>query len=493
MTGKTKKRIYYEVAILFVLGIGWLIATAISASSTEDGFWGAHNQIMRAWQRVLKRDTFSRTERVNEYLKKGKIDKAERYTEKLKRATSNPYDMACIESVQTEIVLEYLKGGEIEKAERLAEKLARTVSDPVERDGVEWLQSKVALEYLKRGQIEKAEQIGEAISESNFNREILQARILMKKGRPLEAIPIFEHLGEEWRKIWPSPAMIYEIIWQIQIEKLMGISDCYEQLGKYKDAYSQYLSVSDGYVLGFHFQPDYIEPIAAMKRLRSKLTEAEQKEVDAKTVEIILYLFKHTIDRPLMEFFLSLDSESTGKLHPPIGSDLSLHPERDPADCNEYVFYGFFGDEAKRLGMNVDFQSAKEKLRAAARHEKSRKYMDAYFAYLDCLTIPWLYNNIEPVEAIERLKNQLTESEKEEFDAKMKLKLQELLKEVWRRTEIESVRGIDPEIEYPDQIYMEWNGKAGTLRDVVITEYPEKATGQAYLFLLKEAQRLRVL
>jgi hypothetical protein len=108
---------------------------------------------------------------------------------------------------------------------------------------------------------------------------------------------------------------------------------------------------------------------------------------------------------------------------------------------------------------------AKENLRVATDSAESGRYKDAYLSYIDCIEIPWLYKHGEPVKALEKLRGQLSDSEKEEADARMKQRLEELFKSDWKRNEIES--GLKKQRHSHEK--------------------------SAYLFILKEAKRLNVL
>lgn len=337
----------------------------------------------------------------------------------------------------------YLEKGRVDKAAKLVAKLEKTVP-PGYLSDLRSIQLDMGYEYLRTGDIKKAEVMAEKLAKVGYDYEwelgFLGAKILQGKGQYLEAIEAFEKIV--------GTTFCGNCAAGIRNRKRIGKAECYEQLEKYKDAYLEYLSCIPDFDLSMT-----VKPVDGLRRVKKKLTESEKKEVDERAFHIVLEFLRDT-DIDIMKSMSELDPESAKE------SFL-----QDEVRVNTFLY-----EEGERFGLISALENAEKNIRAAHRFENDEKYKDACLAYVNCINIPWLYNNAEPVESLRDMRKKLKDSEKNEIDAKIAEKLRELFEREHAKNEMISFALPDSETaKY-------WLGPKETV----------------YPFILAEAERLRI-
>jgi tetratricopeptide (TPR) repeat protein len=172
----------------------------------------------------------------------------------------------------------YIEEGRLEEAELcLAE--APRISD-------DWrlpqIQVELAEAYFKEGNMAKAGEIVQEVLttsriESNHRLGLLHADLLMEKGSYDEAIESLEKVNSD--AVSTCGTCTYGVL----SKKYMKMAECYEKLGKHKDAYLSYLEFYDFGSLGGGW-PGMFEA-EPMEKLRQKLSDSEKQELDMIAVD----------------------------------------------------------------------------------------------------------------------------------------------------------------------------------------------------------------
>jgi hypothetical protein len=323
----------------------------------------------------------------------------------------------------TRRAFEYLEEGKPEMAEEIAKKL-ETTDDLYQLDTARALKIQVAIEFLEQGNLEKAEMLSKEVSESgsvnqNPYWELLQGGILLKRGRGLEALERFERAKAQALR---GPFMCGNSYAGTKIYHSIPIAECYEQLGRHKAAYLEYLGCTP--YLRLHADANVVN---GLRRVRKQLTEEEKVQVDEKAFNTMIRIVR--IEGFQLNFVFAADPEKERR---------RIEPEM--YTCSEYLY-----SEAKRFGLMSAYTKTEEALDSAYGFETDGKYKKACLEYLNALEFPWLYADAKPVQSLKNLRPKLNQAEGKHVDAEIAKMVRESLQKDYIVDRIKSFAPEGPE------------------------------------------------